>query len=431
MSEVATPDLVDQFCASDGLASCADRSPAVREAFAVDGIAPAAVVTPEDVSGVQRCLSEAQNAGLAVVPWGSGGQQGLGNTLRRYDVALSLRKLNRIVAHVPEDMTVTVEAGVTLAQLASELAAHGQFLPLRPTDGSDCTIGGMLATNDQGTARYAFGTARDWLIGITLVCADGTLARSGGRVVKNVAGYDLGKLLIGSLGTLGVITEATFKVAPLPAADVAFASSFASPHACAMFLLAARDESLALNAAELLSPVAAESMIDSRRWSVFLRIAGGSGAVERTLRDVRELADSLRGDVADLAAVDAAAAWERCMAPAAVALRCAVLPSQVADAVDAIAELDEEALISATLGAGVIRIRYPHEPEAPSERIDDVRVVVARFGGSAVVERAPASVKAGIDVFGPSRRDFAIMGRLKDAFDPEGILAPGRFLGRL
>ena len=431
MSEVAAPDLVDQFCASGGIAGCVDRAPDVRAAFEIDGITPAVVVTPEDVTGVGRCLSEAHKSHLAVVPWGSGRGQALGNTLRSYDVALSLRRLDRIVAHVPEDMTVTVEGGVTVAQLASALAAHGQFLPLRPADGSDCTIGGLLATNDQGMLRHAFGTARDWLIGITLVRADGIVARSGGRVVKNVAGYDIGKLLIGSLGTLGVIAEATFKVAPLPAAGVAFATAFASPHAAAMFLLAARDESLALHAAELLSPAVAESVIGSRRWSVLLKIAGGSGAVERTLRDVRELADALRGDVADLAEHDAAAAWERCMTPGGLALRCALLPSQVADAVDALAELDAEGLISATLGAGVVRIRYPRVPEASARRIDDVRAVVARLGGSAVVERAPASVKAGIDVFGPSRRDFAIMRRLKDAFDPEGLLAPGRFLGRL
>jgi glycolate oxidase FAD binding subunit len=328
-------------------------------------------------------------------------------------------------------MTVTVEAGVTLEQLASALAAHGQFLPVRPASGLGGTVGGMLAANDQGMLRHGFGTARDWLIGIAVVQADGTLARAGGRVVKNVAGYDLGKVFIGSLGTLGVIAEATFKLAPLPQAEAGRAVTVASPHAAAMLLLAARDESLALHSAELLSPPAAERVCGERRWAALLRVAGGSAAVARTLQDAGDLADGMHGNVIEVDVAGAMAAWEACFAPRGLAMRCSVLPSQVADAVDALAATDDDALISATLGAGVIRVRLPHSQANGLSDVDAVRRIVGEFGGHIMVESAPPELKATLDVFGAARGDFAIMRRLKDAFDPGRILAPGRFLGRL
>ena len=184
---------------------------------------------------------------------------------------MSLARLDRVVEHEPADLTVTVEAGCTLSSLQAHLAAHGQFLPLDPPAGGDVTVGGVLAANAQGALRHGFGTARDWLIGIEVVQADGTVVRSGGRVVKNVAGYDMAKLYVGSLGTLGVIARATFKVAPLPVAETTIAVACRSAHAAGIVLLSAHDAGLALHSAELLSPAAASAVLGDKRWTALLQ----------------------------------------------------------------------------------------------------------------------------------------------------------------
>ncbi len=292
----------------------------------------------------------------------------------------------------------------------------------------------MLAADAQGALRHAFGTARDWLIGVKVVQADGTLVKSGGRVVKNVAGYDMGKLYVGSLGTLGVIAEATFKLAPLPAAVATIGVTCPSPHAAATLLFAAHDAGLALHAAELLSPGAAQSVLGDARWSALLRVAGGARAVERTLRELREIADGLRAtsDLRDPA--QTARAWDDAFAPGALSLRVSVLPGAVPGAFE---ELEAAlggaaALLSSTPSAGLIRARLRPESDAAAEAlIGAARDIARRHEGALVVEAAPPAVKRAIDVFGPARPDFAIMRRLKEALDPERTLAPGRFVGGL
>ena len=171
---------------------------------------------PESISEVQDVLRHASATGSAVVPCGGATGQDYGAPPRKADILLDLRALNNLVAHEYADMTVTVQAGMTLTALQEQLAQHGQFLPLDPPQPDQATIGGILATNACGLLQLGYGTARDWLIGISVVDAQGRLVKGGGKVVKNVTGYDLPKLHIGALGTLGVIVEATFKVSPRP-----------------------------------------------------------------------------------------------------------------------------------------------------------------------------------------------------------------------
>ena len=184
--------------------------------YAVDGIAPQAAVFPAKSEDVSEVLSFATGEGKRVTPWGGGTQMSLGNVPTGVDLVLGLSRLDRLHFHEPADLVASVEAGVTLASLQSTLARRGQFLPLEVPFPALATVGGVLAANSSGPSRLAYGTARDWLIGIVVAQADGTVTKSGGRVVKNVTGYDLNKLYIGSLGTLGVILEATFKLAPMP-----------------------------------------------------------------------------------------------------------------------------------------------------------------------------------------------------------------------
>jgi len=184
----------------------------VLTAFTVDGCAPCCVLFPSTAEDLSRCVAAADAAGLALIPAGNGTQLHIGHAPQRYDVALSTRRLRRIVAHEAADMTVSVEAGLTLAELNAALAAAGQRLPLDPPYPEHTTIGALIATDACGPLRLSQGKVRDLLIGVTVVLADGSVVKGGGRVVKNVAGYDLMKLFTGSFGTLGIVTEATFKI---------------------------------------------------------------------------------------------------------------------------------------------------------------------------------------------------------------------------
>ncbi len=175
-------------------------------------------VRPESITEVQAVLKYAHESGSAVVPWGGGTGQDYGAPPRKADILLDLSGLDSLIAHEYADMTVTVQAGMTLSALQAQLALHGQFLPLDVPHPEKATVGGVLATNASGPLRLGYGTVRDWLIGISVVDAQGRLIKGGGKVVKNVTGYDLPKLHVGALGTLGVIVEATFKVSPRPEA---------------------------------------------------------------------------------------------------------------------------------------------------------------------------------------------------------------------
>ncbi len=189
------------------------------EADAVAGVRPAVVVEPADEAGVAATLAHADREGLKVLPRCAGTQLGLGFPPTGGDVLLSTAGLNKVVEHAPGDLTVTVEAGVSLGALQEALAPAGQWLALDPALPPHATIGGIVATNASGPRRLRYGGVRDQIIGVRVVRADGTAAKGGGKVVKNVAGFDLPKLLTGSLGTLGVIVSATFRLYPLPAAS--------------------------------------------------------------------------------------------------------------------------------------------------------------------------------------------------------------------
>lgn len=399
--------------------------------YAVDGMQPRLAIEPGTLAQLQTTLAEARNHRLAVVAVGGAHHLGAGNVPSAYDLALSLARLGRIVEHEPADMTVTVEAGVQLDALNARLVQHGQFLPLDPPCGASATVGGVLAANASGPRRHAFGTARDWLIGTRVVHADGTVSKSGGRVVKNVTGYDMHKLYVGSLGTLGVIAEATFKLAPLPRAQRTLTAVFESAQEACVFVLAAHDAGITLHAAEVLSPAAAQAIAGARHWLVLARVAGGPDAVQRSLRDMRRL---VGGAVVDVSESDALwQAWSSEFRPMSLSLRASVLPSSVAETIGALdrALSDAGARLSATAAAGVVRLQLDAPGEGIAEFVDGIRQIVTKRGGSLIVDAAPPRLKRQVDVFGPARADLAIMRRLKEQLDPQRTLAPGRFMGRL
>src|SRR5689334_7408042 len=215
------------------------------DADAVAGVVPLVVAEPADERQTASVLRCANQAGLAVIPAGGGTKLEWGNPPRQADVILSMRRQNQILEHAWADLTVTVQAGCTLAELQRALAQHGQRLAIDPLWPERATVGGMLATNDSGALRLGFGSLRDLIIGVTLALADGTVASSGGKVVKNVAGYDLPKLATGSLGTLGVITQAIFRLHPLPQHTSTISFRAASPAEMQELILAIQSARLA------------------------------------------------------------------------------------------------------------------------------------------------------------------------------------------
>lgn len=436
MSDASSPAAVLGFAdALRGKLPAAEIQSGGLTRFAVDGVTPQLAVAPRTIDELAYVLSEAHRAGQTVIAFGGGSHIGLGNLPGSYDVALSLASMDRIIEHEAADLTVTLEAGATIAEVQAHLAAYGQFLPLDPPchDASP-TIGGVLATNAYGPLRHAFGTARDWLIGVRVVQADGTLTKSGGRVVKNVTGYDMGKLYIGSLGTLATIAEATFRVAPLPKTSATLAIACTSPHAACTNAFSAHDAGLALHAMELLSPVAAETLARSRRWTLLARVAGGQRAVDRTVAEMQASARAMSAHVQMLDGATAWDAWRRAFSPADLSMRVSVLPSRVPDVMRALeAAFDDPGLMaSVTVSVGLVRLRFTSQADARElECVASVRDIAARFGGTAIVDAAPPAVKRAIDVFGETAGDFSIMRRLKEEFDPLRTLAPGRFVGRL
>jgi glycolate oxidase FAD binding subunit len=435
MSSAVTRPSVDAFVAALSPVLEADQLQIGElPRFTVDEMTPAVAGVPDSLVQLQQILAEAHKSRLSVIAIGGGTHLGAGNFPTTYDVALLMARMNRVIAHEPADLTVTVEPGVRLHDLQEQLAAHGQRLPLDPPCGGEATVAGVLAVNASGPMRHAYGTARDWLIGARVVHADGSTSKSGGRVVKNVTGYDMHKLHVGALGSLGVIAEATFKLVPLPPRHADLSIAFESARAASALILDAHDAGLSLQAAELLSPTAAHGVVADTRWHVIARVAGGARGIDRTLREIDRL---VHESGAHIDRHEDGAIWERwsgAFAPCPLAIRVIVMPSAVAVTVEALDRVlaGAAARVSATVAAGLIRVNVEPSSDARAAAMAErVRDVAERNDGTMIVDAAPVALKRAIDVFGPLRSDFAIMKRLKEQFDPQGVLSPGRFAGRL
>ena len=380
------------------------------DGYAVDGVEPRVAVAPSTPEQVAEVMRYANAEGLAVIPWGSGTHVHVGNLPARYDIALSLSRLDGVVEHEPADLTVTCRAGTPLEVLQEELAASGSMVPLGPLANPGATVGGALAANAYGPSRHAYGTARDFTIGLKVVTADGRLTKAGGRVVKNVAGYDLCKLYIGSLGTLGVIEEATFKLSPLPKAQRAIGTSFATAAEACGFASRLRGEALPLRALTL-------SRNDDL-YALVIEVAGEAAAVERAYERIGSLGASL----AEPAAVPS-------LGDASLLCRVSALPTRMAPLIDAIEALERPRIVALpTVGLLYAAWKAAEGAQGILERL---RAAIAPFDASIVVERCPLELKRTIDVFGEPPASLGLMREVKRRFDPNGVLSPGRFVGRL
>ena len=356
-----------------------------------------AVEKPATAEEVARILREASNGRLAVTPIGGGRASEMGDPVARCDVELHTSRLDRVLEHSQGDMVVSVEAGITIESLQSELHKKGQFLPLDPFNSPGHTIGGLLATGWTGPLRQRFGSPRDFVIGIRVALPDGRLASAGGRVVKNVSGYDMMKLHLGAMGSLGVIVAASFKVFPNPLHDVTVQL------ACASF-----DEAwMAGERAQMLPlPPAALELLSSRH--LLARFLGSRDAVERM---VVELGWST---------TDPSVWVEHARRGPSSWARIAV-PRHKLHAT--LTSLPAGSEWWASPGLGIV---HWSNPSAPTVR--DARANAESAGGSLVMMAGPDALRREVGAWGSPPPTLELMTRLKDAFDPDRILNPGRFV---
>lgn len=410
----------------------------VDDGYVVDGAKPQVAVSPGSYEEVAAVLQYANRSNWAVVPWGGGTMMYVGNVPQRYDIALDTARLDQIIEHEPADLTVTCQAGITLELLHASLEEAGQMVPLSSAFDPWGTVGGVLAVNNWGPECHAYGFPRDYTIGMRLVTADGGITRAGGKVVKNVAGYDIAKLYIGSLGTLGVIVEATFKVQPLPKVNTQMVVGCDTiEESCGVAREATRRG---------LSVVSA--IIDHYTWQalakpylLWLSVAGTHAGVDRALREITDLAsesglESWESPTADKR--PGGRPWAKLNAEiefrevTGIEFKVAVSPRQVAGLVSDLTALGGQLHLCALPTVGLVRADWRNITAAETERlIGGVRAAVGRHGGSALVLFSDLDLKRRIDVFGDPPPAFELMRRVKNQFDPNGILSPGRFAGRL
>jgi glycolate oxidase FAD binding subunit len=405
--------------------------------FVIAGQMPRVALFPQSLEALGEVLAAANAQGLAVAPYGGGTQIGIGATPARLDAVLVTRRLNRVIDYQPDDMTVTVEAGMTLAELQRTLGQRGQFLPLDPPLAERATAGGTVAANASGPWRAGFGAARDWLIGVRVVGADGQIVKGGGRVVKNVAGYDLCKLYTGSFGTLGVLAELTFKVMPLPE-TTAMAALPLRLAQVEPLLAAVMDSDLAPSALELFAAGADPTGIAPEEGVALLaRFDGPREAVAWQLAELESMAARAGIDARPTPlAVDRwqpvrdwpAGPWSWLAMAGALSSDVSALIA-AGQCVGSSSDVSLEIAARAATGAVFFGARGPLTPEAARELTDHLRGEAAAHGGSLVVLDASPELRAGLDPWGPLGPELRLMKEIKAQLDPNGILNPGRFVG--
>ncbi len=396
----------------------------VREATAedaVEGVEPSLVVEPGSVEETSELMKLAARENLAVAPRGGGTKMHLGDPPTSLDLIVSTARMNEIIEHVPGDQVVRVQAGIKLEELQDHLSRANQMLAIDPPE-TGATIGGIVAANSSGSRRYRYGTIRDLIIGITVVLHDGTVAMAGSKVVKNVAGYDLSKLFTGSLGTLGIIATANFRLHPIPEAARTVAVEVESPQAAGEAAQAIVHSQVEATAVEL-------------HWSEKTRLltvlvesipAGVEAKAEtasfllRPFGEVRELSD---GEVEHLPADDE------------VVVKIAAPPADLADVLGSILGAAERRglahpRLTGHAASGVTFVGLSRGDEETSALfVEEVREIWIRRGGSVTLQRAPLALKNRVGTWDNGGDYLGLIRRVKEKFDPRGGLNPGRFVG--
>ena len=395
---------------------------------AVDNVSPNFVVEPGSIEEMSELMELASGEGLSVAPRGGATHMGLGNPPRDLDLILSTARMNELIEYVPGDQVVRVQSGMMLQDLQEQLAGSNQLLGIDPPEGgAGATIGGIVAANSSGPRRYRYGTVRDLIIGITVVLSGGTVAKAGGKVVKNVAGYDLSKLFTGSLGTLGIIADANFRLHPLPEATQTVAVEVDST------LAAGRAAQTILRSQLVPSAVELHWGEDAKLLTVL--IEGVAPSVEaqaemasyllKDFGEVRTLSDK---EMDNLGPLSPSGIGDE------VSIKISAPPADLSGVLDstlgATGRRGLNPRIAGHAGIGVTFVGLSGgDEEAYVAAIEELREIWVRRGGSVIVREAPASLKQRVEVWGPLGSRLELSRRVKEKFDPGGVLNPGRFAG--
>jgi glycolate dehydrogenase FAD-binding subunit len=429
--------------------------------FAIDGLVPSAVVRPASSAEVLEIVRFGKSEKLALIPCGRGTKLGIGMPPARYDIALDMTGLNQIAYYDPGDLTLSVDAGMNLTQLATVLAQQEQFIPLAVPFFEECTVGGTIASNIGSSLRPGYGSARDFLLGAEFVNGAGTFTKSGGRVVKNVTGYDLHKLLIGSLGTLGAITRLNFRTFPLPEGYGRLVSKFSSVDSVVRFQAMVSQSPLTPSSFDILGPEAAQAVAarikdhgDSAfpswftrgSWHVCIGFEGTETVLRRYSSDLVQYAQqcgasnyhlleksvekSLRVGLRELVKLLSRSD------PAATIFRINTFPGFSADVPDLSALAARFAVPCCVFTNLSGSLYFALQPDDLNDKTigslaqiaSGVFEYAATHNGSAFILFCPTLLKRVVNIWGPARGDAALMRRVENAFDPNNVFAPGRFV---
>jgi len=428
--------------------------PSETSRFTVDGLQPQVAVEPKSGEEIGDLLRLAGSQNWGIVPFGAGTKQGMGNSLRRFDVALSLANFNRVPEYQPEDLVVKVESGCRLVDLQRTLAPDNLFLPIDPPYYNESTLGGIVASNASGPWRFAHGTMRDFLLGISVVQPDGTRTKFGARVVKNVTGYDMCKLYVGSFGTLGILTDFYFKLKPLPPCEKTVLVVLKGLSEVGLALDQLFSSPLTPLAVELLNPAALAvlnqsiSLTDSKEgYSLVVRFGEVETAVKWQVEQLEKLWGPLcakgiiLGDI-----VEQNLLWEvlREDRPYLNGFQGSVIKLKINGKSNQLVELTQrlesfkekmegQVFVKSHAGSGVIRAFFHFATSPVQEQrmvtcVQELRSHLRPSRGSVIVESLPLALKEAIDVWGYHSKDKSLMQRIKNEYDPQGRLNPGRFV---
>lgn len=417
---------------------------AVRR-WAVHGVVPRVVAAPATAEAAAELFALASREGWAVEPAGAGGWLHAGRVPERIDLVVTTERMASLVEHEPPDLVATIEAGMPLQTLNERLAPHRQWLPLDPPAFEGATVGAAVSLAAAGPLRERHGTPRDHVLGLRVVTGDGRILDLGGKVVKNAAGYDLVKLMIGARGTLGLVTRLHLRLRPIPERDATLVLSAAGPAPLVEVVGRMGEERIGAAALELVTARAGAGLAAPLRgegeaagWKLFVRLQGNAESVADASDRVRRLASSSAAEIRELEdAADVWAALGTAEAAAESSIRLADARSRLGQTLEAALRLPgagSSSWIAAHAGAGIVRVNASAvaggrlDSSTWAAALRDVRVELAERGGTAVVANGPAALLDGIDPFGEVGPALRLMRALKVQFDPAGVLAPGRFV---
>jgi glycolate oxidase FAD binding subunit len=441
--------------------------PTHLDLYEIDGKRPSAIARPATAKEIAELVKFAAAEKLAVIPTGARTKLAIGLPPRQFDLALDMTRLDRIVSYDPGDLTLSVESGLPLCNLQTALAEHGQFLPLAVPFMDRTTVGGTIASGMEGPLRHSYGTVRDYVLGMEFVTGEGALSKSGGRVVKNVAGYDLHKLMIGALGTLGIMTKINFRTFPQPRSSRGFVAAFSTstgafdmrrrishsplrPLSLDIFSPQTADLFACAAAAEITNGPMISNPLSNKYWTLTAGFAGDEVLLARYEIELRRMAEECSAESAAVLAKDhLLPAWVRkrefvpialASASAATIVKISVLPSLInAVLVKAQAYAENYAVpwVAMARGCGVVYFALlpASRDEGARTRIsqaaDQIQATASSVGGNSTIPWCPSEWKGTLRIWGPDRGASSPMQKIKRVFDPQGILSPGRFVGGL